>query len=924
MMKNYSAFVNFRLFFIFIFACFLMIGSAASLYATHIRAGEITAKRISADGLTWEFTLTMYIDVVTSPVRNEFADFNFGDGSAPKRVRYTSIDRLPEYGSERYTYITTHTYSSPGTYTIKYTEVNRNGTVQNIASPDQNSFYIETKITIDPGLEQNTTPRMLYPPLDIAALGQVYEHNPGAFDEDGDSLSYKLIIPRQTLNGQVISVSGYRDPASFGGTAINGGPSTFTLDPVTGYMVWDTPGALGEFNVAFEIQEWRKMPDRNNPGQLVYRQVGYVVRDMQILVKDADNRKPILELPIDTCVVAGTKIEKIIKARDPDGHRVTITAYGGPLVTGPDTARFVSAPLQPSPASGVFTWQTQCENVRSLPYEVLFRAEDDPPGRTKLVDLQTYRITVVGPPPTNLVAQAVNESIELTWDPYTCANASGFQVYRREGPSGFIPEACTPGVPEGLGFVKIADLPAGSTAYTDRDGATKLEKGTSYCYLIVAVFPAPGGGLSIASNEACARLVLDVPVMTKVSVETTDASQGSIRVEWTRPLELDSVLYPGPYRYTLFRSEGFGDGAFTEIYTTTTATDTSYLDVGINTLDNPYSYRVAFYTSDDMFKDSTAIASSVRLTPSPGINQVQLNWEAQVPWNNNNRQHYIYREIDGQPVLIDSILAVNNNYSYVDSGAYGGLGLETGIEYCYYVTTQGMYDDPMLPMLLLNNSQRACAVPIDTVSPCPPVLAIDTLICGNCQDFEESVSFVNNLSWFMPDSIPGKSCDAVIESYNIYYTPYEEDSLVFLVNTRDTAFVHGNLTSFAGCYEVTAVDRFGNESPRSNRVCKDNCEFFELPNVFTPNGDGLNELFRPTCAIPSFIQSVKFTVYNRWGKKVHYSDNDIMINWNGALAGEGGEKLSAGTYFYIAEVTFKRLRRSDELKTFRGWVEIMR
>lgn len=924
MMKNYSLFFSFRTFIVFFLVCFLYWSNAPALFATHIRAGEITAKRISEDGLTWEFTLTMYIDVVTSPVRNEFADFDFGDGSAPKRVRYISIDRLPDYGSERYTYVTTHQYSAPGVYTIKYNEVNRNSTVQNISSPDQNSFYIETRITIDPGLVQNNTPRMLYMPLDIASLGQIYEHNPGAFDEDGDSLSYRLILPRQTLNGQVIPVSGYRDPASFGGRAINGGPTTFTLNPETGFMIWDTPGALGEFNVAFEIQEWRKLPDRNNPGQMVYRQIGYVVRDMQILVKDANNQRPILTLPIDTCVIAGAKLEKIITARDPDGHRVTITAYGGPLVTGPDTARFVSAPLQPTPASGVFTWQTRCENVRELPYEVLFRAEDDPPSRNRLVDLQTYRIRVIGPPPTGLTAEAVNESIELKWDPYTCSNASGFQIYRREGPSGFVPDSCTPGVPAGLGYVKIADVPAGSTSYTDRNGATRLERGTSYCYLIVATFPAPGGGLSLASNEACARLLLDIPVMTKVSVETTDVTAGSIRVEWLRPIELDTAMFPGPYRYTLFRSQGFGDQSFSEIYTTTNLADTSFLDTGLNTQDNPYSYRVAFYTSDNVFKDSTAIASSVRLTAVGGIKRIDLSWEANVPWNNLNRQHYVYREVEGAFTLIDSVLAQNNKVSYIDTGTFGGLGLVTGQEYCYYVTTQGMYDDPMLPMLLLNNSQRACATPIDTIRPCPPVLALDTLICGECKEFTERVSFVNELSWHMPDSIPGKVCDAEIVSYNIYYTPYEEDSLVFLANTSDTTFTHGNLTSLAGCYEVTAVDRFGNESPRSNRVCKDNCPFYELPNVFTPNGDGINDLYQPICAVPAFIQYVKFSVYNRWGKLVHYSDNDILLNWNGSQLGEGGQNLSTGTYFYSAEIRFKRLRRSDEVKTLTGWIELMR
>ncbi len=78
-------------------------------------------------------------------------------------------------------------------------------------------------------------------------------------------------------------------------------------------------------------------------------------------------------------------------------------------------------------------------------------------------------------------------------------------------------------------------------------------------------------------------------------------------------------------------------------------------------------------------------------------------------------------------------------------------------------------------------------------------------------------------------------------------------------------YVHGNLPHHAGCYYVTAVDRSGNECP-SNTVCKDNCPYYELPNVFTPNGDGSNDLFTPF-PCPRFVQSVSFVVHNRWGRK---------------------------------------------------------
>ncbi len=80
---------------------------------------------------------------------------------------------------------------------------------------------------------------------------------------------------------------------------------TFSIDPVTGTITWDAPGAIGEYNIAFHIIEWRF-----KNGQWV--QMGYVRRDMQILVDDCDNERPDLILPPDTCVVAGTILNETI------------------------------------------------------------------------------------------------------------------------------------------------------------------------------------------------------------------------------------------------------------------------------------------------------------------------------------------------------------------------------------------------------------------------------------------------------------------------------------------------------------------------------------------------------------------------------------------------------------------------------------
>jgi gliding motility-associated-like protein len=63
----------------------------------------------------------------------------------------------------------------------------------------------------------------------------------------------------------------------------------------------------------------------------------------------------------------------------------------------------------------------------------------------------------------------------------------------------------------------------------------------------------------------------------------------------------------------------------------------------------------------------------------------------------------------------------------------------------------------------------------------------------------------------------------------------------------------------------------------------------EMPNVFTPNGDGINETFIPK----SFegVKSARILIFNRWGKLVFETDN-VPLGWNGGNQPDG-------VYFYV-------------------------
>jgi len=67
-----------------------------------------------------------------------------------------------------------------------------------------------------------------------------------------------------------------------------------------------------------------------------------------------------------------------------------------------------------------------------------------------------------------------------------------------------------------------------------------------------------------------------------------------------------------------------------------------------------------------------------------------------------------------------------------------------------------------------------------------------------------------------------------------------------------------------------------------------------VPNVFTPNGDNVNDVFK--VAYKS-IASYRCRIYNQWGKMV-YDSTDITQGWDGKI---GGRDASIGAYYYVID-----------------------
>jgi len=531
--------------------------------------------------------------------------------------------------------------------------------------------------------------------------------------------------------------------------------------------------------------------------------------------------------------------------------------------------------------------------VRLEPYQVSFQATDNGPG-VPLVDIATMNITVVAPAPENLVAEAVGSSIQLSWEPSPCSEAIGYKIYRRIGSFGFEPDPCETGVPEYTGFSLIdTTLGLSNTSYLDAD---EVLFGRQNCYMVVACFP--DGAESYASNESCAEIIFGIPIIKKNSVGVT-AIAGVDTVSWRNPIDLDLDVFPGPYQYRLFRSEGYG-AAEDLVFETPAEDNLEDLQLSFtpppftNTLDTANTYRIELMSNGE-FAARSNLASSIFLELIPNDNQIELTWIEENPWL--NFEYDVYRRAEDQSDF--EILATIDTVGYLD------VDLQNNQEYCYYLVAKGSYFAELENDTLINYSQQACSLPFDRNPPCPPELFGDS----DCVDL-----FVD-LEWTNPNIECAETDD--VTGYNLYYSPTQDAEFELLETFQgefSTDLFRDLLqeNSISGCYAVTALDSLSpwpdgslvqNESEFSNIVCFDNCPEYAFPNVFTPNGDGRNDILIPFPI--RAIESVEFSVFNRWGGIV-FESTDPEIRWNGEnIQGDG--VVTDGTYFYVCRVYTKRL-----------------
>ena len=146
-------------------------------------------------------------------------------------------------------------------------------------------------------------------------------------------------------------------------------------------------------------------------------------------------------------------------------------------------------------------------------------------------------------------------------------------------------------------------------------------------------------------------------------------------------------------------------------------------------------------------------------------------------------------------------------------------------------------------------------------------------------------------------------------------------SLISEVTGFSGSYIFTNDTSIAGCYYLTATDTTGNISLTSDTFCINPCPTYELPNVFTPNSDNINDIYHPILPYRD-VHNITFKVFNRWGALM-FETTDIDINWNGKK-NNNGEDAPAGVYFFICTVYETNINGELTPRNINGTIELIR
>ena len=149
-----------------------------------------------------------------------------------------------------------------------------------------------------------------------------------------------------------------------------------------------------------------------------------------------------------------------------------------------------------------------------------------------------------------------------------------------------------------------------------------------------------------------------------------------------------------------------------------------------------------------------------------------------------------------------------------------------------------------------------------------------------------------------------------------YLTRYDEDTEYTFVEAG-THIIELYATFVLGTDTVAyTAEYWADATPITVSIAESK---LEMPNAFSPNGDGINDVYRAKSGYQSIVE-FKATVFNRWGQKL-YEWTDPAGGWDGKYK---GRDVAQGVYFVLVKAKGadgRRFNIKSDVNLLRGYTE---
>lgn len=136
----------------------------------------------------------------------------------------------------------------------------------------------------------------------------------------------------------------------------------------------------------------------------------------------------------------------------------------------------------------------------------------------------------------------------------------------------------------------------------------------------------------------------------------------------------------------------------------------------------------------------------------------------------------------------------------------------------------------------------------------------------------------------------------------------------YLWNTGETT--NSILVNTPGYYWLKVTSPTGECSTTDSLQVLQDC-YLNIPNSFSPNGDGLNDYFLPREILSSGLTVFRMSIYNRWGEKIYATDKLNGRGWDGKY---NDKTQPVGVFIYVIDAVFENGVR----KNFTGNVTLLK